>query len=148
MHDSLLLHVPSINAPFQEVARIYKADCVEPKAHTHTRLYTFTQDIDGHQDVHRDQGNQEHIDIPKTEIVALAYMATDQNGNNYAVSLPYGIDMDNGGFTTANQSYFQLLGAETIATLHIFQQSIARTWNSTKFRTHLQSDSDILAFSG
>ena len=62
MHDSLLFHVPSINAPFQEVARIYKADCVEPKAHT--RLYTFTQDIDGHQDVHRDQGNQEHIDRP------------------------------------------------------------------------------------
>jgi len=80
--------------------------------------------------------------------VALAYMSTDQNGNNYAVSLPYGIDMDNGGFTTANQSYFQLLEAETIVTLHIFQKSIARTWNSTKFRTHLQGDSDIRASSG
>ena len=75
-------------------------------------------------------------------------MSTDQNGNNYAVSLPYGIDMDNGGFTTANQSYFQLLEAETIVTLHIFQKSIASTWNRTEFRTRLQGDSDIRASSG
>ena len=40
MHDSLLLHVPSINAPFQEVARIYKADSVEPKAHTHVYIHS------------------------------------------------------------------------------------------------------------
>jgi len=146
MDVSLLFHDTATNALSEALRGSIKLTMLSQ--HPNTRLYTFTQDIDGHQDVHRDQGNQEHIDIPKTKKVALAYMSTDQNGNNYAVSLPYGIDMDNGGFTTANQSYFQLLEAETIVTLHIFQKSIARTWNSTKSRTRLQGDSDIRASSG
>ena len=147
MHDSLLLHVPSINAPFQEVARIYKA--VRSQMHTHIHVYIHSRRT--LMDIKMSIGTRAIRNILtflKLKKVALAYMSIDQNVNNYAISLPYGIDMDNGGFTTANQSYFQLLEAETIVTLHVFQKSITRTWKRTKFRTHLQGDSDIRASSG
>jgi len=77
MDVSLLFHDTATNALSEALRGSIKLTMLSQ--HPNTRLYTFTQDIDGHQDVHRDQGNQEHIDIPKTKNVALAYMSTDQN---------------------------------------------------------------------
>jgi len=75
MDVSLLFHDTATNALSEALRGSIKLTMLSQ--HPNTRLYTFTQDIDGHQDVHRDQGNQEHIDIPKTKNVALAYMSTD-----------------------------------------------------------------------